>query len=151
MNNTTAKIEKNNSAGNNENLPHIVVQTFDNYPAQIRATLLEVRALIFQIQQDDPNIGELNETLRWGEVSYLTEQSKSGSMIRLATTRSGEPAVFFHCGTLLIERFRGQYGHVFDFEANRALKLNVPVSETIVELKDCLTQALRYKLDKDQH
>lgn len=129
-------------------LPDAVTQAFEDYPAPVKKTLLDARKLVFRIQKNDPEIGELNETLRWGELSYLTEKPKSGSMIRLAMTRSGEPAVFFHCGTSLIERFRTQYSHVFEFEKNRALVLSSPVSEVETELSDCLKQALRYQIDK---
>ena len=147
MKNSNPKTGKNKSAADKGKLPELVVQTFGQYPTSVKDRLLEVRALIFQVQQADSDIGELDETLRWGEVSYLTGQSKSGSMVRLAMTRSGDPAVFFHCGTTLIERFRGQYGHVFEFDSNRALILTRPVAETKAELLDCLRQAFRYKLD----
>ena len=148
MNKPSAKIAKCSDVSSMKELPEVVVQAFSSYPAPVRETLLKVRALIFQVQQDDPAIGALSEVLRWGEVTYLTEQSKSGSMVRLAMTRSGEPALFFHCGTLLVDRFRSQYAHVFEFEANRALVLTAPIADVKTELADCLKQALRYKLDK---
>jgi len=144
-----AMINKSGNKGSNKNaLPDVVTQAFEDYPASVRKVLLDVRKLVFKIQEKDTEIGELNETLRWGELTYLTEKPKTGSMIRLAMTRSGEPAVFFHCGTSLIDQFRTQYAHVFEFEKNRALVLTGPVSDIKAELSDCLTQALRYKLDK---
>ena len=129
-------------------LPEIVEQSFSGYTNETRATLLRIRALIYEIKQEDPEIGEIQEVLRWGELSYLTEKPKTGSMIRLSRTKSGEPAVFFHCGTSLVETFRSQYSHIFDFEKNRAMIIRMPIDETVAELTHCLQQALRYKLDK---
>lgn len=110
--------------------------------------LLDTRKLIYSVQRNDPEIGEIEEALRWGELSLQTVKPKTGSMIRLAMTRSGEPAMLFHCGTTLVETFRTQFGHVFEFEKNRALLLSDPIEDTQAELSDCIRQALRYKLDK---
>lgn len=139
--------QNNRQANHTKAVPEVVTQAFDAYPPDTRAVLMEVRDLVLEVKQEDAEIGELNETLRWGELSYLTEKPKTGSMIRLAKAKSGEPAVFFHCGTSLIETFRAQYSHMFDFEGNRALVLRLPVKECNAELKDCIKQALRYKLD----
>ena len=130
-----------------EPLPEVVLQAFGGYPREAQAILLAVRELIFAATKSDPKIGQLQETLRWRELSFLTEKPNTGSIIRLALTKSGEPAVFFHCGTSLIETFRAQYSHIFDFENNRVLILRLPVEETVVELSHCIKQALRYKLD----
>lgn len=130
-----------------KSLPDVVIQAFDGYSSNAEATLLAVRELIFTVQKSDQEIGELQEVLRWGELSFLTEKPNTGSIIRLALTKSGEPAVFFHCGTTLVETFRAQYSHIFDFEGNRAIVLQMPVDETIAEISHCIKQALRYKLD----
>jgi len=140
--NTVKKITKE------QVLPEIVSQVFGGYTAEARATLLAVRELIYAVHRNDPEIGQLQEVLRWGELSYLTRAPNTGSMIRLALTKSGEPAMFFHCGTTLVETFRMQYSHVFDFEDNRAVVLRLPVEETVVQVCHCIKQALRYKLDK---
>ncbi len=129
-------------------LPDVVLEAFGGYPKEAQAKLLAVRELIFAETKNDPAIGQLRETLRWRELSFLTEKPNTGSIIRLALTKSGEPAVFFHCGTTLIETFRAQYSHIFDFEKNRALVLRLPIEETLIELSHCIKQALRYKLDR---
>ena len=130
-----------------DDLPDAVVEAFKRYPTSGQQVLLEVRERVLAIANSDPEIGELTETLRWGELSYLTKETGSGSMIRLAMTKSSEPAVFFLCSTVLVDRFRQQYTHVFEFEKNRALILNRPIDEIGSELNECLKQALRYKID----
>ncbi len=128
-------------------LPDMALQAFNGYPMKAQTILLAVREMILAVKKSDPEIGLLQETLRWGELSFLTEKPNTGSIIRLALTKSGKPAVFFHCGTSLIETFRSQYSHIFDFEGNRAMILRLPVEETGVELSHCIKQTLRYKLD----
>ena len=123
-------------------------QAFQGYPTKAKDALMKVRELIYETKRNDSEIGEINEALRWGELSFLTENPDTGSMIRLALSKSGEPAVFFHCGTTLVETFRAQYTHVFEFEANRALVLKSPFEDTTAELVHCLQQALRYKLKR---
>lgn len=147
---TETRLAENSKVQKSElqhSLPAVVETAFSNYPESVRATLLRARALLLSVKENDPEIGEINETLRWGELSFLTEKPKTGSMIRLAMTKSGQPALFFHCGTTLVERFRAQYAHLFEFEDNRALVLTQPVDETGTELKHCISQALRYNID----
>ena len=127
-------------------LPNVVLQAFGDYPEDKQATLLAIRELIFAVQKSDPEIGTIQEALRWGQLSFLTVNPKTGSMIRLALSKSGQPAMFFHCGTTLVETFRAQFSHIFDFESNRAVVLQMPVEETVAELSQCIKQALRYKL-----
>lgn len=144
----TSSAQSENSGKNRQTLPEPVQTAFSDYPDEVKASLVEARALVLQVKKDDPEIGELNETLRWGELSYLTEKPKTGSILRLAMTKNGKPALFFHCGTTLVEQFRAQYSHVFEFEDNRALVLSQPVGETTAELKHCISQALRYRIDQ---
>ena len=55
-------------------LPQVVLQAFDNYTREVQGTLLAVRKLIFKVRENDPEIGVLQEALRWGELSYLTDR-----------------------------------------------------------------------------
>ena len=123
-------------------------QSIASFSTQTARSLAELRALILAVQAENPEVGELSEVLRWGQVSYLTEQTGSGSMIRLGLSKSGDPAMFFHCGTTLIETFRAQYTHLFEFEGNRTLVVSGPIDDVSFELKHCIHQALTYKLRK---
>jgi hypothetical protein len=58
-----------------------------------------------------------------GEPAYLTEASGSGTTIRIgwkadAPTRY---AMYFHCRTRLVDRFRDMFSDEFRFEGNRAI------------------------------
>lgn len=60
-----------------------VKEKFDSYPKHVRKKLIELRALIFAIEEKDEAIGEIEETLKWNEPAYLTSQTKSGTTIRV--------------------------------------------------------------------
>lgn len=142
------KIKETGGINNPSNTSDLFDQTTAHLPTLCVKTLKELRALILDVQDENPEIGELSEVLRWGQLSYLTEQTGSGSMIRLGVSKSGKPAMFFHCGTSLIETFRAQYTDIFDFEGNRALVLMESLSDHSGEIKHCVHQALTYKLRK---
>ena len=101
-----------------------VLEAFQQVPSTHRKTLFDVRELIFEVAQDDPRIGGIEETLRWGEPAYITSQNKTGSTIRLGIEKgSGMPALFFNCKTNLVEEFRQQFGGALRFAKNRAVSV----------------------------
>jgi hypothetical protein len=128
-------------------MPAPVLQAFRQVPTPMRATLLEVRRLIFDVANDDPRIGPLEEALRWGEPAYLTQKNKTGSTIRLGVEKaSGKPALFFNCQTTLVEDFRTQFGGALTYSKNRAVLIDKDTSECADALKICITAALTYHL-----
>ena len=82
-----------------------VAGVFKTYPREIRKQLMSVRRLIFETASATEGVGELEETLRWGEPAYLTTQSKSGTTVRLGWKKSNQSqyALHFHCQSRLIE------------------------------------------------
>ena len=60
-----------------------VEQVFRGYPNELRAKLMRLRQLIFEAAAGLEGVGPLDETLKWGQPSYLTSQSKSGTTIRV--------------------------------------------------------------------
>ena len=82
---------------------------FNSYPAGVRAKLMILRQLIFDTAQSLDGVGGLEETLKWGQPSYLT-QSKNGSTIRIDCLKNDDGyAMYFHCQTNLVETFRELY------------------------------------------
>lgn len=125
-----------------------VAAAFDRHPATIRRMLMRLRALIFRTAKETEGVGEIEEALRWGEPSYLTTKSKSGSMIRIDSKKPGTVAMFFHCQTDLVPTFRELYPDTFAFEGNRAVVLNVKDPWPETALRHCITLALTYHLEK---
>jgi hypothetical protein len=127
-----------------------VAQAFKVYPLPVREKLLALRELIFSVAKRIPQIGVLEETLKWGQPSYLTTATKSGSTIRLDALKSieGGYAMYFHCQTTLIETFKQQFGTKFRYKGNRALLFSASAVVPKAELSECIATALTYHLNK---
>ncbi len=84
---------------------------FDAYPPATRKKLLALRQLIFDTAARADGVGDLTETLKWGQPSYLTEATKSGSTVRIDAAKdgSGRYAIYVNCQTSLVETFRRLY------------------------------------------
>ncbi|RHX85504.1 DUF1801 domain-containing protein [Leptospira stimsonii] len=128
----------------------LVAEVFRNYPKEIRERLLSIRELIFKIAKTTEGVGDLEETLKWGQPSYLTPHTKSGSTIRIDRISSMENtyALFFHCQTNLVETFRELFPKKIKLEGNRCILLNIKDPIPTKELSVCISIALTYHLDK---
>lgn len=109
---------------------------------------MHLRQLIFDTAAATEGVGELEETLRWGEPSYLTTKSKSGSIIRIHAKQPKRYAVYFHCQTDLIGRFKRLYPGKFQYEGNRSITFDERDTVPEGELCRCISLALTYHLDK---
>ncbi len=127
-------------------VPGPVAAALSRYPDPIRTRLLEIREMVFAVAAETDDVGPLTETLKWGEPAYLTEASKSGTTIRLGTTKSAPQAcaALFNCKTTLVETFRAHFADDFAFEDNRAVI--VPTTGVLQHepLMLCLRAALTY-------
>jgi Domain of unknown function (DU1801) len=123
---------------------------FDAYPKPIKAKLLALRRLIFDTAKTTEGVGALQETLKWGQPSYLTPETKSGSTIRIDQVKSapGQYAVYFHCQTNLVETFRELYPKEFSYGGNRSILLNAKGEVPEAALRHCVALALTYHLTK---
>ncbi|MEM8860848.1 MAG: DUF1801 domain-containing protein [Chloroflexota bacterium] len=119
-----------------------VLEKFNSYPAEARAKLFEIREAIFELGQSE-KIGEITETLKWGEPSYL---AKKGSTVRMdwKSRKPDHVSLFFSCQTTLVETFRELYSDQLQFVDNREIALPISDDLPISELKACISMALRY-------
>ena len=119
-----------------------VDNVFQTYPLRARQNLLQLRADIIATAAEY-NLGDVEETLKWGEPSYLV---KKGSTVRIAWTpkKPEKYAVYFNCQTILVETFKEVYDDVFRFDGNRAIVFDLDDSIPTQELKHCISLALRY-------
>ena len=127
-----------------------VAAIFDTYPEKISTKLIFLRQLIFDTAAKTEGVGELEETLKWGEPSYLTAKSKTGSTIRINWKESlGERyAIYFICNTRLVSTFRKIYPTEFKYEGNRAIVFDLNDEIPIEKLRHCIKLALIYHLIK---
>ena len=57
-----------------------VIDKFESYPDFIRDKMYTLRKLVLQAAEEIDDLDKVEETLKWGEPSYLT---KNGSTIRV--------------------------------------------------------------------
>lgn len=123
-----------------------VKAVFDGFAPDVRARLLELRDLILSTARATEGVGEIEETLKWGEPAYLTPESKSGSTIRIAPLKgeTGAYGAFFNCQTNLVERFRHWFPKDLRFEGNRCIVFDVGDPLPTHAVSECLAAALTY-------
>jgi hypothetical protein len=123
-----------------------VAERFAGYPAATRARLLALRALVLEAAAATPGVGRIEETLKWGQPSYLTPDTGSGTTVRIDAHPGGGVAMFVHCQTDLVETFRRHYPGL-EYEGVRALVMrDGPIHEAA--LRHCIGLALTYHAGK---
>lgn len=127
-----------------------VQAAFDAYPPAVRAALLDLRRLILETATATPGVGPLTEALRWKQPSYLTDQSKIGTTIRIDAVKGSSDAyaLYVNCKTNLLESYRHLYPDAFQYEGQRALVFNVKAPPPEAALRHCIALALTYHQTK---
>ncbi len=122
-----------------------VAGVFKAYPPAARARLMALRALIFDVAARTDGVGRLTETLKWGQPSYLTEETHSGSTIRIDRLKKADGyALYVHCQSGLVDRFREIYHDTFRYEGKRALLFDQRERLPLGPLRHCIGLALTH-------
>jgi hypothetical protein len=124
----------------------LVKAHFDEYPDNVRMRLLELRSLVFQVAAE-LGLGEVEESLKWGEPSYRV---KTASPLRMDWKRKSPSHyyLFFNCQTKLVASFRELYAATLRFQGNRAIVLSLAEPLPEAAIKHCLALALSYQQRK---
>ena len=125
---------------------------FSAYPKPVRQKLLVLRQMIFDVAKKTPGVGRLEEALRWGQPSYLTPETGSGSTIRIDHIKN-EPdkyAMYFICMSGLIEEFKELYKDDMKFVGNRSIVFDVEDRLPEAALRHCISLAFTYHSRKKQ-
>ncbi|MBF4246919.1 MULTISPECIES: DUF1801 domain-containing protein [Vibrio] len=125
----------------------IVKDRFDEYPENVRIRLEELRNLVFQIVSE-LDLGDVDESLKWGEPSYSV---KTGSPLRMdwKLKSPNNYYLFFNCQTKLVDTFRELYCEELEFQGNRAIVLSLSKPLPEAAIKSCLELALTYQQRKN--
>ena len=120
-----------------------VKKVFDQYPKNVRPKLLHLRKLVLEAASAIEGLHALEETLKWGEPSYLT---KHGSTVRIDWKEKNPEqfAIYFKCTSQLVPTFKKIYKNQFKFEDSRAIIFDPGEKIPESELKHCITLALTY-------
>lgn len=124
-------------------------EIYSHYAPPVRQRLLQLRRLILETARQNTAVGELEETLKWGQPSFLTVQPKTGTTIRIDRdgADTSDVALFVHCQTSLVSEWRVLYPHLH-YGGNRSVhfRADEPLPED--EICQMVSMALRYHLDK---
>jgi Domain of unknown function (DU1801) len=126
-----------------------VAAVFEAYPKPLRSKLQALRRLIFDTARTTDGVGPLEEALKWGQPSYLTTETKSGSTIRIDRVKDipNRYAIYFHCQTDLVSTFRELYPEL-TYGGNRSILLDASEALPEAALRHCVALALTYHLNK---
>lgn len=120
-----------------------VDEIFANYPDSIRSKMQFLRELVIETAEETAGVDELEETLKWGEPSFIT---KSGSTLRMDWKEKtpDQYAMYFQCTSRLVETFRMVFDQKFQYEGNRAVVFQLNQKIAVAELKECIKASLMY-------
>ncbi|MFI1770908.1 DUF1801 domain-containing protein [Thalassobellus citreus] len=120
-----------------------VATVFNKYPKQVKKQMLYLRNLVLETASKIEGLDKLEETLKWGEPSYI---AKHGSTIRMDWKEKNpeQYALYFQCTSRLVSTYKTIYKNDFKFEGNRAIIFRLDDKIPEKELKHCLLLALTY-------
>lgn len=122
-----------------------VASLFKSYPPALRAQMMGLRELVLDTAAKTAGVGKLTETLKWGQPSYLTEETGSGTTVRIDRLKAGDGyAVYFHCQSGLVGQFRELYPDTFRYEGKLAIIFGVDERVPARELRHCLALAFTH-------
>jgi len=127
-----------------------VKSVFDGYPKPLRRNLDQVRDLIFEVAASTQGVGPIQETLKWGQPSYLTNDTQSGTTVRIDKFgwEKDKYALFVHCQSDVLEQFRTSFGKDFNYDGNRAIILDAKDDLREEGVRHFIWLALTYHLRK---
>ena len=101
--------------------------------------------MILETAAERPEVGTLTETLKWGQPAYLTDQTNSGTTIRLGWAEDGATvSLFVHCQTSLVGAWRQRYDDTLTFVGNREISIPTDTDLPRAPLSHCVAMALTY-------
>jgi len=115
----------------------------ENYPENVRTKMLHLRKLVLEVAQENAKVPYLEETLKWGEPSFVT---KYGSTLRMdwKNKNPNQYAMYFKCTSKLVETFKMVFEDCFTYEKNRAIVFTLEDKIPTNQLKECIAAALTY-------
>jgi len=121
---------------------------FEAQPPALRDALLELPGHVLDAGIGSERVGELVETLKWGEPAYLPKKARVGTTVRINAVKGSADryGAYFHCQTTLLESFQHLYPDAFTSEGSRAILFRLREAYPVDALRHCLTLALTYHL-----
>ena len=115
------------------------------FPTDHAPRLLQMRELILAAAKATDTL-PVTETLKWGQPSYLPAK-RAGTTLRLGV-EADRPALFVHCQTDLVARYRVLFPDEFTYSGNRAVVLPETGPFPEAAFQQIAAMALTYHRDK---
>lgn len=92
---------------------------------------------------------EIEEAVKWGQPSYVTPNGE-GTTVRLGRPKGRDDvcAVYVHCQTDLVGRWRSLYPDAFEYEGNRAVYIPSTGDIDTEALSHIIAMAMTYHASK---
>lgn len=125
-----------------------VEEVFDRYPDFVRPQMRALRALVLETARETGDFSALEETLKWGEPSFL---AKKGSTLRMdwKAKKPDQYALYFKCTSRLVDTFKMVFNDTFTYEGSRAIVFGINDELPTAQLKACIRATLRYHRVKE--
>ena len=117
-------------------------------PESLQVQALELRKLILSTAGEMEATGGIEETLKWGQPSYLPLKAKVGSAVRVAVHDDQHLGLYFNCNTTLVETFRSLFGDDLQYSKNRAVLFDIARPLPQEAIAQCVRMALYYHRDR---
>lgn len=92
------------------------------------------------------DVAPVDETLKWGQPAFVPPK-REGTTLRLGA-REDHVALFVHCQTDLVGRWRTLFPNVFQYEDNRAVRIPAAGAYDVDAFHHLATMALTYHREK---
>ena len=120
-----------------------VEEVFARYPDVVQEKMQALRELVIETAAEIPDITMIEETLKWGEPSFVTTNGSTLRMDWKAKTPD-QYAMYFQCSSRLVDTFKLVFDHTFEYEGNRAIVFQLHQKIPVMELKQCIKATLTY-------
>lgn len=119
------------------------------YPTDVIETLLHLKGIIFEQAGLNKKIGDIEESLKWGQLSYVSK-NRSGTPIRLGIEKKAPNSLglYVHCSTTVIGDVKHIYGNKFRYDGNRALLFDYTKTIPEKEIRHVIDMILSYHTNK---
>ncbi len=126
---------------------NVIVEIYDSYPNDIKHYLLKFRQIIYEVSQNSDEIGEIEESVKWGQPSYRP-MNKSGTTIRLgwSAKKPNVYSIFVPCQTTIIRDFKVLYPNELNYIGNREICFDKHKDIKLKVITEFINQALTYYL-----
>lgn len=96
-----------------------VLEKFNSYPDFVRDRMQYLRELVIETAEEIETVKVLEETLKWGEPSFVTKYGSTLLMDWKEKTPN-QYAMYFQCTSRLIDTFRVVFDQKFQFEGKKS-------------------------------